>query len=787
MKTRASIELLLVESAPGSLGPLAALAARLGAEPVTVTADAPARPLAAGAVPAAICIDARASPRAALDFARGVRRHSACAATPLVFVTGRELGGFPLEEAAALGDVDLLAEPGLAGYADAKLALLIERARRHAEPPEEALRETEARLRLVTEATGLGVWRWDPVADRAVWENERPSEIFGMKPSSEPPGAARFLAEFVHPADVDRLRRRMARAMRTHARVHQSCRIHRRSDGALRWIEITARSRAMCDGRLWLLGTLADVTERRQAEAALRSSEELYRTVIASMDEGFCLVDVLFDDDGAPCDYCFLEVNAAFEHQTGLKDAVGRRIRELVPEHEPHWWQVYGRVAQTGEPVRFVNEAKGLGRWYDVYAARLGAEGSRKVAVLFSDITERRRAEDELHRLADALACADRRKNEFLATLAHELRNPLAPLRNGLRLMRVAADRPEVVEPTRAMMERQLAHMVHLVDDLLDVARISSGKLHLRLQRVELQSVVDSAIETCGARIEGRRQTLGLDLPSAALWLRADPVRLSQVLSNLLHNASKYTHEGGHIGLSAVPEGEGAVRITVHDDGAGIGPELLPSVFDMFAQGGRSTDSLHGGLGIGLALVRRLVEQHGGTVTAESAGPGRGSAFHVGLPLDSPPQQAPAPAATPAPVAAPPEPVRRLRVLVADDNADSAETLAMVLETEGHELQIAHDGAEALRMALDWRPDVAILDIGMPGLDGHEVAEALRRTPGLEGIALLAVTGWGSPEDRARSAASGFDVHLTKPVDPLQVLQVLARLRAGDRALAAHA
>ena len=653
----------------------------------------------------------------------------------------------------------------------------IELLRRRAEPPEEALRETEERLRLATEATGLGVWLWDPVADRMVWENERPFEIFGLEPSSEPPSAARLLEEFIHPSDTGHLLREIRRSMRTRSWRQLSCRIHRRNDGALRWIEITVRPRTMRDGRLWLLGTMADVTGYRRAEAALRSSEELYRTVIASMDEAFCLVEVLFDDGDAPCDYRFLEINKAFEQHTGLNDAVGRTIRELVPVHEPYWWEAYGRVARTGEPVRFVSEAQGLARWYDVYATRLGGAGSRKVAVLFNDITERRRADEELRRLAAELARADRRKNEFLATLAHELRNPLAPLRNGLRLMRIAADRPEVVEPTRAMMERQLAHMVQLVDDLLDVARISSGKLDLRLQRVALHTVVDSAVETCGPQIEARRQSLGLDLPSLPMWLRADPVRLSQVLGNLLHNASKYTPEGGHIGLSAAPDGEGAVRITVHDDGAGIAPDLLPSVFDMFTQGGRSADTLYGGLGIGLALVRRLVEQHGGTVAAESAGTGQGSAFHVGLPLASPAPAASAGEPPPRPPSAAP-----LRVLVADDNADSADTLAMVLETEGHELRVAHDGAEALRLAQAWRPDLAILDIGMPGLNGHEVARALRATPGLEDIALLALTGWGSAEDRARSAASGFDLHLTKPVDPLQVLRLLARLRPGAAA-----
>jgi len=251
-----------------------------------------------------------------------------------------------------------------------------------------------------------------------------------------------------------------------------------------------------------------DQTERQRAERSLEASRRRYRNLLDAIDEGFCVIDVLFDEHGEAVDYRFLEVNPAFEKQTGMVGVVGRRMREIVPEHEPHWFHTYGEVARTGRAVRFVNEAKGLARWFDLYATRVGDEGSHTVAVLFNDITARKQAEDELRRLAQELSAADRRKNEFLATLAHELRNPLAPLRNGLQVMRLAAGNPAAVAKAQDMMERQLGHMVHLVNDLLDVARISSGKLELRRERAPLKAVISSAMETALPHIEkGRHGT----------------------------------------------------------------------------------------------------------------------------------------------------------------------------------------------------------------------------------------------------------------------------------------
>ncbi|MDB5965215.1 MAG: hybrid sensor histidine kinase/response regulator [Polaromonas sp.] len=377
-----------------------------------------------------------------------------------------------------------------------------------------------------------------------------------------------------------------------------------------------------------------DQTDRKLAETALRRNEERYRTLFESMDQGFCIVEMIYDERGRAMDYRFIEMNAMFEKHTGLVDAVGKTVLELVPGHDSVWFEVYGRVAATGQPVRFEDEAKAMGRWFDVFANRIGGTGSARVALLFSDITARKRSEEELRRLAADLAEADRRKTHFLATLAHELRNPLAPIRNALGLLARAGSHPPMLEKIRQIMDRQVAHMVHLIDDLLDIARISGGKIELKRERVALGSIVASAIETSLPLIDAERHQLHVDVPEEPLLLDADPVRMAQVLSNILNNAAKYTPVGGAVDLRIRREGEEAV-ISISDNGVGIPEESLTTVFDMFTQVGKGINRAQGGLGIGLSLVRQLVELHGGSVTAASAGTGRGSTFTVRLPLAS--------------------------------------------------------------------------------------------------------------------------------------------------------
>ena len=546
-----------------------------------------------------------------------------------------------------------------------------------------------------------------------------------------------------------------------------------RKDGSLAPATSSVNAlRSPCGDFLGLVAIVLDTADSRQAAEKLRASEERYRTLFESMDQGFAIIDMLFDAAGKPADYRFLEMNAMFEQHTGLVDATGKTARELVPDLDDFWFDTYGRVALSGEAVRFESGAPAMGRWFEVYATRIGGAGSHKVALLFSDITARKQVEDQLRRLAADLAEADRRKTEFLATLAHELRNPLAPIRSGLGVLRLSGDNPAALLKVREMMERQVGHMVHLIDDLLDVARISGGKLELKRERASLKAILASAVETSAPLIEAARHRLDLDLPAADLLVDADVTRIAQVVANLLNNAAKYTPAGGRIGL-ALRADAGMAVIAVTDTGVGIPADSLSSVFDMFKQVDRHMGRAQGGLGIGLSLVRRLVEMHGGTVVAASGGAGEGSRFEVRLPLAPDGGMAGAPGSAGS---AGTFPGQGLRILVVDDNVDAALTLAMILEAIGHTTQVAHDGVAALDAATGFMPQVAFLDIGMPGLNGYETASAMRRMPGLERITLVALTGWGTESDRLRSSDAGFDHHLTKPAQLAAVQDLLAGL-----------
>ena len=394
-----------------------------------------------------------------------------------------------------------------------------------------------------------------------------------------------------------------------------------------------------------------------------------------------------------------------------------------------------------------------------VSAMRGPAGEHQGVVAIIVDITDSRMAEESLRKLAADLSEADQRKTEFLATLAHELRNPLAPISSGLSLLKLGGDNAASVGKIREMMERQVAQMVRLIDDLLDVARISGGKIHLKKSRVELKGVMASAIETSLPFIEHGGHKLVVATPDASLLLDADATRIAQVISNLLNNAAKYTPVGGRIEIAARQQGA-EVLISVADNGVGIAAESLSSIFDMFSQVRHNLNRAQGGLGVGLSLVRRLVGMHGGTVMAASAGSGEGSIFTVRLPLA--PGTVPTPRLDAAGAAAPGKP---LRLLVADDNVDAAEMLAAMLELQGHATRIAHNGRDALALAREFQPEVAFLDIGMPDMNGYETAAAIRAIAGLEPMILVALTGWGDERDRAQSHEAGFDHHLTKPAD----------------------
>jgi PAS domain S-box-containing protein len=368
------------------------------------------------------------------------------------------------------------------------------------------------------------------------------------------------------------------------------------------------------NGRVaYVMSRLVDVTVR----------EERYRELFKSIDAGFCVIEMIYDSQGNPVDYRFLETNPAFERQTGLQDAPAKTMREHAPAHEAHWFETSGEVARPGAPARFVQPARGMiDGWFEVYAYRVGGPGSRRVAILFNDISVRVRAER-------ALRDADRRKDEFIATLSHELRNPLAPIRNALAMLRMKDAGDPDLRFARETMERQVLRLVRLVDDLLDISRITFGKLALRRQRVDLRGVAEEAAESSRGAIADAGHHLAVQNGPQPLWVDGDPVRLGQVVANLLSNAVRYTPAGGRI-LLATDAADGLAELVVQDNGAGIPADQLESIFEAFAQAGEP--GAEGGLGIGLTLSRKLVELHGGTITAQSEGPGRGSRFVVRLP-----------------------------------------------------------------------------------------------------------------------------------------------------------
>jgi signal transduction histidine kinase/ActR/RegA family two-component response regulator len=391
------------------------------------------------------------------------------------------------------------------------------------------------------------------------------------------------------------------------------------------------------------------------------------------------------------------------------------------------------------------------------------------------EMTERLAVAQERLHLVDQLREADRRKDEFLATLAHELRNPLAPLSNALQLWSFAKTSPDQLEELRAMMQRQIRQMTRLIDDLLDVSRISRGKISLRVERVELRRLLNAALESVQPLIAGNNQRLELALPDEPIFVRGDATRISQVIGNVLHNAAKYTPERGEIAVNMAREGATA-RISIRDTGCGIPAELLSSIFEMFQQVDQTLDRAQGGLGIGLTLARRLIEMHGGSISAQSAGSGHGSEFVISLPIEQTDEiiEPERPSSFGAPRVQGP----RRRVLVVDDLRESAVTLAQMLRALGHDVATAHDGYAALAQVSEQKPEVVFLDIAMPGMNGYEVARRIRALEALEPPVLIALTGYGQDEDRRRAREAGFDFHLTKPASVDQLVSLVSQARS---------
>lgn len=565
--------------------------------------------------------------------------------------------------------------------------------------------------------------------------------------------------------------------------------------------------------------SIAQCIERKEVEKALERREETSRFLSQAsadlaqvLDHQSTLQKIASTAVPAFADWCIVDLQdddgrlrrLAVSHVDPGKTRLLQTLRKRFPPSLDDLHGV-GAVLRTGEPEMVVNvpghllenvarddehlrilrelgaksflcvpvtwRGKTLGALTYVHSES-GRHYTPLDLLVASDLARRAGIAMENAQLYSELRDADRRKDEFLATLAHELRNPLAPLRNALTLLKSTDNDPASQVETRDMMERQLAQLVRLVDDLLDVSRITRGRIALRKQTLRLDEVVKSAVEISRALIDHAGHDLEVRLPADPIYLHADPTRLAQIFSNLLNNAAKYTDDGGRIVLSAERREDERVRVSVKDNGSGIEARMLPQVFDLFAQEDRSLERAQGGLGIGLSLVRRLVELHGGRVEARSAGRGQGSEFTVDLPMAIPAEPAPRGKEASLPTPTPPATVTR-RILVVDDNRDAATTLTKLLRRRGHEVEAVFDGEEAVRMAGEFQPEVVVLDIGLPKLNGYEAAEQIRRRSLRQDLVLIALTGWGQEEDRRRASAAGFAHHLVKPVVFEELLSLL--------------
>jgi PAS domain S-box-containing protein len=628
---------------------------------------------------------------------------------------------------------------------------------------EELLRESEQRFRMLASHAPVGIFQTGPTGE-TIFVNERWCAMAGLSADQ-----ARGLGwiDALHPDDRGRIIAGWHEGVREGGSSAAEFRF-RRPDGGITWIQgeaVPLRDESGC--LIGYIGTTADITQRKMAEIALRESEERFRNMadhapvmiwVTEADGrctflgkswymftgrtpetslGFGWIDAVHRDDRTAAQRQFLAASdrhEAFQHEYRLRAADGAY----------HW------VIDAAVP-RFGNDGGFLGYIGSVI-----------------DITQRKETEEALRESEAALVEADRRKDEFLAMLAHELRNPLAPIRTGLELMRLAGDDRDVLEEVRTTMDRQSQQMVRLIDDLLDVSRITRGTVELRKCRVELGSVIESAVETARPIIEGLGHELRVAIPERPIVLDADPTRLAQVISNLLNNAAKYMMRGGQIELSARKEADTAA-ISVKDSGIGIPADMIDRIFELFTQVDGSLERSHGGLGIGLTLAKRLVEMHGGSLKAFSAGAGMGSEFVVRLPIvvglgeQSCENNGHIAGAS-----------RKRRIMVVDDNENAAQLLGMLLQALGNDVQTAYDGLAALELAAEFRPDVVLLDIGMPKMDGYETARRIREQSWGRHMVLAALTGWGQDEDKRRTRAAGFDQHFVKPVEPSILQKFLA-------------
>jgi PAS domain S-box-containing protein len=654
-----------------------------------------------------------------------------------------------------------------AGRPESLIAIVEDIAERHA--AEDLLRASENRYRSLIDASMAIVWRADPTGGFTT----RQDSWEASTGQDESRYSGWGWAAAVHPDDRERVQSLWRDAVAKPRPVDIEARIWNAPTLAYRWYSSRAVPRFSADGDVeeWV-GACTDIHERRLAEIQLRESEERARLALDIAQLG--TLTWMAEGDGVVADARGREICGL---PPAARIAAADVFERIHADDRAHVEAALAHAVRQGlscaEEFRFVHRDGSI-RWVvargDTVTRPSRSASSISVLLLsIMDVTERRLAEE-------ALKLADREKDDFLALLAHELRNPLAPIRTAVQLLKMRRQADAESQRMHSVIDRQVQHLVRMVDDLLDVSRVLRGKVELRREPLEISEAIAIAVETSRPLIDAQRQELVLQLPNEPVTVHGDQVRLSQVIANLLNNASKYSNAGATIRLSAVREHDEVV-IEVRDSGAGIPPEVLPRVFEPFVQADRSLERSRGGLGIGLTLVKKIVEMHQGQVTAHSDGLGLGSVFAIRLAAHAGSDAGALPA---EPVAAA---VRRFpsRVLVVDDNVDAAEGLALLLQSDGHTVTVAHNGMDAVQTSESFRADIVILDIGLPGMNGYEVATVLRQR-GPECPELIAVTGYGQAADTQRALAAGFQVHLVKPVDARDLMAAIARCAATRQA-----
>jgi PAS domain S-box-containing protein len=809
--------LLLVDDQPANLLALEAILEDLGHDLVQAASGEEALRQVLDRDFAVILLDVQMHGLDGFETAKLIRGRKRSRHTPIIFLTAHDDNRLSVAEAYALGAVDYLVKPLLSVVLRAKVKGFIElfqkteQVKRQAEQLrqlerrqfEQKLAEENARFRALTEHSSDAVSLIHPDGT-VVYNSPSTRRILGYEPDE-------FLRrngfELVHPDDRETIRRRLAELTdQPGIPIMVELRV-RHKDGSWRWVECVGTNLLGEPAVAAIVVNFRDSTERRQATEALRHSEHRFAQFMRYLP-GLAWIKDLAGR--------YVYVNESAETTFGMPRAqlYGQTDEDIFPP------EVAAQFRENDQ--RALGSAMGVqvietlthedGILHHSLVAKFPIPGPNGepnlVGGMAVDITEQKRAQAVLEE-------ADRRKDEFLAMLAHELRNPLASIRNAVHILRLLTEAPPrplrpaspAAQPgdpnlrqARDTIERQVQHLTRLVDDLLDVSRIQRGKVVLRFERLDVAELARITTEDHRPAIEQAGLVLDLKLPSGPVWVQGDPTRLTQVLGNLLQNAVKFSDRGGQVAVQVTVEprphkaeattGKGPVQavLSVRDTGVGIEQAMLSRVFETFSQADRSLERSKGGLGLGLALVKGLVELHGGEVHATSAGPGRGAAFIVRLPsqpeLGGPgepmalsKQSAGAPRPQRADAAQPAS--KRCRVLVVEDNKDAADSLRTLLELFGHEVAVACSGLVGVQMAISWQPDVVLCDIGLPGLDGYAVVSALRRNPVTAKARVIAVTGYGADADRLRSREAGFDLHLTKPVDPDELLALFRGLESG--------